>query len=236
MNIPAYWRTVNAPWGKLFYMLLWNHLEYQGKDILDFGSGFGLTAAHLAKKNRVVAVEPNRDMLTFQVGQDSYCQVEGDARWLASLPEKSFDVILCHNVLEYVQDREGLLTQFHRLLKEQGELSLVKHNKLGKVMQKAVFENDTAAAMALLRGEDTISENFGQIREYDREELDGYLSGRFQIDHVYGIRTFFGLQRNEFKEKESWLNDMFLLETQVEERSPFREVAFYHHLLLKKIS
>lgn len=234
MNIPAYWETVNAPWGRLFYKLLWNHLRYEGKDILDFGSGFGLTAAQLAGENRVTAVEPDRGMLAYQVGRGTYRQVTGDEQWLAALPEGSFDVVLCHNVLEYVEDREGLLAQFHRLLRGEGELSLVKHNKLGKVMQKAVFENDTATAMALLRGEDSVSENFGMIREYDQEDLERYLSGRFRVEHTYGVRTFFGLQRNEFKEEPDWMENMYLLETQVEERSPFRELAFYHHLLLKK--
>ena len=236
MDVAAYWETVNAPWGKLFYKLLWNHLSYRGKAILDFGSGFGLTAAHLAKENQVTAVEPNGDMLSYRGTQYPYRQVAGDARWLEKQPASSFDVILCHNVLEYVEDREGLLRQFHRLLKPEGELSLVKHNKEGKVMQKAVFENDTTAALALLQGEDLRSQNFGVIREYSREELDQYLAGLFQVEHTYGIRTFFGLQRNEFKGRESWLENMFFLESQVEERSPFREVAFYHHILLKKCS
>lgn len=50
INIKGYWDTVNMPWGKLFYKLLKNHLDYEGRNILDFGSGFGITADYLAEK------------------------------------------------------------------------------------------------------------------------------------------------------------------------------------------
>ena len=33
----------------------------------------------------------------------------------------------------------------------------------------------------------------------DYEDLQKYIAGRFAITEIYGVRTFFGLQKNEFK-------------------------------------
>lgn len=52
VNIQGYLDTVNAPWGKLFYKLVWHNIDCNGKKILDFGSGFGLTADYFAKNNQ----------------------------------------------------------------------------------------------------------------------------------------------------------------------------------------
>ncbi len=44
-HIQNYLNTINTPWGKLFYLLIWHPLEsVTGKNVLDFGSGFGQAA------------------------------------------------------------------------------------------------------------------------------------------------------------------------------------------------
>ena len=62
------------PWGKLFYKLLKNHLDYEGRNILDFGSGFGIMADYLAEKNNVPAIEPSSGMLEYRMCSNSYKQ------------------------------------------------------------------------------------------------------------------------------------------------------------------
>jgi len=37
INVQAYLDMVNAPWGKLFYKLVWHKIDCKGKRILDFG-------------------------------------------------------------------------------------------------------------------------------------------------------------------------------------------------------
>ena len=51
-------------WERLFKKILWKQLgNINGKYILDFGSGEGITANHFAKDNKVIAVEPWEEML-----------------------------------------------------------------------------------------------------------------------------------------------------------------------------
>ena len=234
MNINGYLDSINAPWGRLFYRLVWHNLEFINKKILDFGSGFGVTANHLAKNNDVTAVEPNSELLEYRICENHYEQIIGSIDKLKGMHDGSFDVILCHNVLEYIEDRAGLIAEFYRLLKSDGILSIVKHNKNGKIMHKAVFENNVDEAMALLRGENAISQNFGMINEYEIWDLKDWIAGKFALDKVYGIRTFYGIQPNSFKSEPDWEEKMFLLECAVESEPVYANVAFFQQLLLKR--
>lgn len=234
MNVQNYLDYVNSPWGRLFYQLAWRHIDFSGKKILDFGSGFGVTANHLAKMNDVVAIEPNVECLEHRFCDHEYTQITGGLEQLKKITDNSLDVIICHNVLEYVDDRQLLLNEFFRILRGGGILSVIKHNRNGKILHKAVFENNIADAMMLINNENIISQNFGVIHEYRLCDLEKLCRNLFQIRSVYGIRTFYGLQKNEFKTGENWLSDMYEIECAVESAETFRDIAFFHHVILQK--
>lgn len=234
VNVKGYLDYLKTPWGRLFYRLVWHNLEFRDKKILDFGSGFGVTANHLAKCNDVTAVEPNEEMLEHRICENAYKQMVGSIDALRELPDENFDVILCHNVLEYVENRAEIIAEFHRLLKKGGVLSIVKHNKDGKIMHKAVFENNVEEALSLLAGEKAVSQNFGTINEYETEELLEYMADRFALEKVGGIRTFFGIQPNSFKSEPDWEDSMFELECAVEAKPVYANVAFFQHLIFCK--
>lgn len=73
---------------------------------------------------------------------------------------------------------------------------LLKHNRMGKIMQKAVFEYNIEGTEELLKNEHISSQNFGVIKEYDNRRLEEYSNGKLIIDRYYGIRTFYGLKDN----------------------------------------
>lgn len=51
-------------WERLFKKIVWKQLgDLEGKKILDFGSGEGITANHFAKENNVTAIEPSEEKL-----------------------------------------------------------------------------------------------------------------------------------------------------------------------------
>lgn len=235
INVQGYLDSINAPWGQLFYQLVWHNIECEGKKILDFGSGFGITASHLAKSNEVTAIEPNEEMLELRLRESEYNQIVGGIEQLKNLEADSYDMIVCHNVLEYLEDREALLNEFQRVLKPEGLLSIVKHNKAGKVMQKAVFEYKIDEALDLLHDGKGVSANFGTVNEYDNRQLEKYCEGLFSMEKIFGVRMFFGLQRNELKTEPDWLSKMYKMECAAEEIPEFRDVAFFHHVILKPV-
>jgi len=234
INVQGYLNTVNAPWGELFYKLVWHNIECEGKKILDFGSGFGITADYYAKSNDVTAIEPNEELLKHRFCNNVYRQIVGGIEKLSEVPDQSYDVIICHNVLEYLDNRRELLCKFGRILKPDGFLSIVKHNKAGKIMHKAVFEYKINEALELINNGNAVSENFGVINEYDIRELEKYCEGYFEIDKIYGVRMFFALQRNELKMESDWISKMYKLECAAEEIPEFRNIAYFHHVILKR--
>ena len=232
-NIQVYLENLQQPWGQLYYDILFEQLQdIKGKRVLDFGSGFGLVANHLAKENQVLAVEPNEEMVALRAQDHPYQHLVGSLDQLANLEDASFDVILCHNVLEYVEDRKLVLEEFTRLLKPDGLLSIVKHNEVGRVLQTVVFENDTRKALNLLAGQDLETHSMGLAQAYDLYAVVEDLA--FEVQHYQGIRVFYGLQDNLFKGQDGWRESMLQMELAVCQDSPYRDMAFFQHYSLKR--
>jgi ubiquinone/menaquinone biosynthesis C-methylase UbiE len=134
-DLKTYLENMKKPWGELFYKIVWEQLPHiTNSKILDFGSGLGFTASHLSKNNGVVAIEPNADMVEMRICEHSYQQIIGDIEQLRKQQDNSFDVILCHNVLEYVIERKEIFREFYKVLKPNGIISIVKHNHAGRIM------------------------------------------------------------------------------------------------------
>lgn len=233
-HVLSYLEFTNMPWGKLFYALIWKQLpELKNKNILDFGSGFGITAAHYSNSNNVVAIEPDREMISLGEYTGIEC-FNGSVESLGKLSDNSFDVIICHNVLEYLNDRKAVLKEFNRLLKPSGILSIVKHNRVGRIMQKIVLENDIEKAKTMISGKNAVSQKFGEIKTYSDDEIIGRLSDDFDVKDIYGIGAFYPLQRNEIKIDHTWFDTMLDLEMRVSAMDDFKHLAGFHHIIFGK--
>ena len=222
-------------WEKLFKKIVWEQLgNPEGKKILDFGSGEGITANHFAKKNDVTAIEPSEEMLSNAWKDNEYNQIVGDVNALFLFEDETFDIIICHNVLEYIDDKEAVVKALTRVLKKDGVLSITKHNRAGRVMQMAVLLDDFEKANALLDGENSTASKFGAIRYYEDDDIIKWAS-ELTVSEVFGIRTFWDLQQNQEKHgDENWQDKMMQLEMRVAQIPAYKEIAFFHHLLLKK--
>lgn len=223
------------PWEALLRRILMAQLgNVRGLRVLDFGSGAGVTADHLAAHNRVLAVEPDEAAVRTRSREHDYEQRLGSLNVLEGLPENAFDLILCHNVLEYVPERAAAVRAFHRLLAPEGRLSIVKHNRAGRVMQMAVLLNRFDEAHALLDGQDSHAIHYGTIRYYEDGDVCRWCPG-LRLQRVQGIRCFWDLQQEQDIQREpGWQARMAELELRVSELEPYRSVAFFHHLTLTK--
>ena len=222
-------------WDWLLKRILWIQLgEIKGKKILDFGSGEGITANHYAKENEVVAVEPWNEMLQNRWQDYEYLQIQGDVSALAEVKDNSFDMVFCHNVLEYIDDKAQVINEFCRVLKPGGKLSLVKHNRAGRVMQMAVLLDDFDKAHDLLDGKDSAASKFGAIRYYEDASVSAWAPSLKLVD-CFGIRTFWDLQQKQEKHGlDEWQDKMVELELRVSQMEEFRAIAFFHHLVFVK--
>lgn len=222
-------------WEQLQKKLTWEQLgEFSGKRILEFGCGNGVMGAYYAKGNTVVGIEPDEQVLRQNPYEDIE-QICGDIKTLAEFEDESFDVILCHNVLEYVAERQEIMKEFQRLLGSNGLLSVLKHNRLGRVMQMAVLLNNFDRAGDLLDGKDGVALQYGKISYYEEDDLMKW-APELRIEKVLGMRTFWDLQQNqEIQTEEDWQREMMRLEQRVSDMEEYRNIAFFHHILLRKI-
>ena len=236
-TIKDYRNMVEQPWGKLFYEMIFKQLNIpddKKKRILDFGAGFCITANHYAKNHEVIAVEPNEEMYSLRVEENEYTLITQGLDYLKTVPDNSVDVVICHNVLEYVENKEEILKQFERVLKPEGILSIIKHNLFGRVMGSAVLGDNPQAALDLLNevSEDSM---FGNRSVYSNESLVEALSQEMSLSDSYGIRTFFGLSsNNEIKSTNEWYQPMLELEIKASIMEEFKKIAFFNHLIFKK--
>lgn len=208
--------------------------EISGVNILDFGSGNGAVASYYAEKNTVTAIEPDIDAIKNRIQDFKYTQICGNITALTSFQDKTFDMIICHNVFEYAAQREAIMKEFSRLLKIGGTLSVLKHNRTGRVMQMTVLLNNFESANSLLNGNNSTAQKYGTINYYDDEDLLKW-SDSFYIDKIFGQRTFWDLQQNQeiHKDKE-WQRKMLEIENRVSTIDEFKNIAFFHHIILKK--
>ncbi len=215
--------------------MVWQQLgDIRNQKMLDFGSGTGVTADHFARSNDVVAVEPSLEAINERWQTHPYHQLIGSTEQLRKLPDESFDVILCHNVLEYTEDRAEITKEFARLLKPEGLLSIVKHNRAGRVMQMVVLLNDFDRAQALLDGMDGSAQQYGTIRYYEDSAVEEWCD-QLQIVKTLGMRSFWDLQQNqEIQKDEDWQKKMVGVEMRVSDMEEYKAIAFFHHLLIRK--
>lgn len=228
--------TNNIPvWELLQKQITWNQLNFiHNKKVLDFGSGRGITASYFASDNEVVAIEPDSKMLSERITDNEYTQIYGDIQDLKEFEDESFDVILCHNVFEYTLEREDIAKQFARILKKDGVLSILKHNRAGRVMQMVVLLNNFEHANELLEGKNGKAEKFGDIHYYEDMDIVKW-SNDFKMEKILGLRTFWDLQQNQDIHKdEKWQKQMIAMEEMVCEKDEFKVIASFHHLILRK--
>ena len=235
--IKNYRSMVDQPWGRMFYELIYKQLDVSDSKklkILDFGAGFCITADHYAKSHDVTAVEPSDEMRALRVGDNPYTLVGGGIDYLRDMDADSFDLVICHNVLEYADDKEDILKHLVRVTKPGGILSVVKHNLYGRVMATAVMSDDPKTALSLL---DQGAENsmFGKRDVYSNEWITDLLKDEMTLIDTYGIRTFFGLSsNNDIKYTDDWYQSMLELETKACSMDEYRKVAFFNHLIFAK--
>lgn len=223
-----------GPWEVLQKKLTWTQLgEFCGKRILEFGCGNGIMGAYYADTNEVTSIEPDKEVLDNNK-YDNVKQICGDINELRKFEDAYFDIILCHNVLEYAIEREDIMKEFQRLLKSDGMISILKHNRAGRVMQMAVLLNNFQHANDLLDGKDSMAFKYGSIRYYNDDDLIKW-APELKIKKILGMRTFFDLQQNqEIHKDEAWQIKMMEMEQRVSDIDEFRNVAFFHHVILMK--
>lgn len=170
------------------------------RDVLDLGGGTGGQAVRIAAAgHRVTVVDPSPDALAALarradengVGERLH-GVQGDAENLADLvPAGSVDLVLCHGVLEVVDDPAQALTAAATALRPTGRLSLVAALRNAAVLARVASGHLRAATHVLTDPDGRSGPGDPLLRRFDRAAvLDLLQATGFTVLAAEGLRVF----------------------------------------------
>jgi len=217
----------------------------RGLRALDLGAGTGAFAVRLAQLGfHVTLLDASSEMLNIAQHTALEARVaerialtHGEAGQLANLFEVgSFDLILCHNVLEFVDNPSEVLRAAARVLRDTSStISVLVRNRLGEVTKAALLNGDLAAAERNLTAEWGDESLYGgKVRLFTADNLRAMLiAASFAVIAERGVRVvsdFIPPKVSRTDEYERILD----LERKLGAQPEFGAVARYTHLLARR--
>jgi S-adenosylmethionine-dependent methyltransferase len=217
-----------------------------GLDVVDVGGGTGGLAVALARLgHRVTVVDPSPDALAALERRAAEAGVSGSVRAaqgdLASvfdvLEPGAADAVLCHGVLEFVDDPAEGCRSARSLLRPGGIASVLAANRTAVVLARALGGH-VAEALAALRdpdgrfgAHDPVPRRFGE-----RELVDLVGGAGLRVRSVHGVRIFADLVPAAGDAPAAGgpaanTRDLLDLETEASARPEFRAMAAQLHVL-----
>ncbi|HUB01040.1 MAG TPA: methyltransferase domain-containing protein [Terriglobales bacterium] len=217
----------------------------QALRVLDVGCGTGATAIRLARLGmQATLLDSSEAMLAIAKRAAEEAGVlekvtlqRSDAALLSDLfPAPWFDVILCHNVLEYVDAPGVVLVGMARALRDSSAiLSILVRNRAGEVSKAAVLAGDLAAAEANLTAEWANESLYGgRVRLFSPEGLQAMLkAASLTTIGERGVRVLADYLAEKISRSAEY-ERIFELERKLGVRPDFAAIARYTHLLAQR--
>jgi S-adenosylmethionine-dependent methyltransferase len=214
---------------------------------LDLGGGTGATAIRLAQLGiHVTLLDSSPAMLDIakravrEAGvTDKVLLQHGDATQLANLfRTRSFDVILCHNFLEYCNDPGAVLCAAARALRDSSAiLSVLVRNQAGEVFKAAIQAGDLAAAQNGVTAEWGQEALYGgRVRLFTPDSLRSMLSeASLATIAVRGVRVLADYLPPRVSRTADY-ERIFELERKLACRPEYAAVSRYTHCLARCLS
>jgi S-adenosylmethionine-dependent methyltransferase len=209
---------------------------------LDLGCGTGAIAVRLARLGlHVTLLDASVPMLDFaeraarEAGVTERIALKhGDATQFANLfPAESFDVILCHNILEYVDDPCAVLRSTARALRDSSSIiSVLVRNQAGEVLKAAIQDGDLAATEHNLTAEWGHESLYGgRVRLFTPESLHAMLlDSSLALTKECGVRVLSDYLPPSVSRTDEYQR-ILELERKLGRRPEFAAVARYTHCL-----
>lgn len=233
--------------GDIRLAILWRDLEQQVPQIygekplrvLDVGAGLGQLAIRLAKLgHQVVVNDISVEMLAIAKASAEQEGVFEKIEWhhcpLQELTEQldgTFDLVLCHAVIEWLADPVPLLPQLKIFLSDSGVLSLTYYNR-----HSLEYRNLIQGNFNLLKREQFVPDA-GSLTPGNSlypDQVQGWVSdSSLQVKAKSGIRVF-----HDYVTRQRGGNgvpeDIIEMELRYSQREPYLWLGRYIHLVLVK--
>jgi SAM-dependent methyltransferase len=210
--------------------------------VLDVGGGTGGFAVPLAEAgHRVTVVDANPDALAALTRRaaearvpDRIRAVQGDGDALHGLVEPgSVDLVLCHAVLEVVDDPVRVVAAVAAALRPGGAASVLVASRAAAVLSRATSGHLDAAAALLTDPEGRSGPRDTLRRRYDVESAAALLrAAGLRVEQTHGVRVLVDLLPAVVVEGDP--RALLDLELAAAARPPYRDIAAQLHLFARR--
>jgi S-adenosylmethionine-dependent methyltransferase len=213
-------------------------------DIVDVGGGTGgLAVQFAALGHNVTVVDPSPDALAAAQRRAAEAgarltAVQGEAASLDSVAgPKSADLVICHNVLEYVDSPADAMTAIAAVLRPAATVSVIAANAVAAVLHQALAGRFAEARQLLGASERAASERAGgqdsAPRRFTLPALTGLLEGAgLRAGQAHGLRIFGGLVPGALLDGDAGAAEALrALEDAAAAAPPLRDIAAQLHVL-----
>jgi SAM-dependent methyltransferase len=233
-----------GPRTAVIWAVLRRELDRAGREltVVDVGGGTGGFAVPLAEAgHRVTVVDASPDALAALTRRAAEAgvagrvrAVQGDADALAGLVAPAgADLVLCHAVLEVVDDPAGAVAAVATALRPGGAASVLVANRAAAVLTRAVNGHlDTAAAL-LGDPHGTAGRRDTLRRRFDADGAAALVrAGGLTVESISGVRVLADLVPAAVAEADP--ESLLALELAAADRPPYRDIAAQLHLFARR--
>jgi S-adenosylmethionine-dependent methyltransferase len=165
--------------------------------VLDVGGGSGVFAVPIAELgHHVTVVDASADALATLERRASDAKVtgrvtgiQGDVDRLADVvPHAGYDLVLCHSVLEVVDDPDAAVATLAAAMRPDGRLSILVANRAATVLARALSGHVGDALHALTDPDGRWSDTDAVRRRFDSDDLTALLARQgLRAEQLHGV-------------------------------------------------
>lgn len=213
-------------------------------DVLDLGGGTGVSAVPLARLgHRVTVVDTSADALATlrrraaDAGVDALVTaVQGEVeRPPAAVVEGGYDLVLCHSLLEVVDDPAETLATVAHAVRPGGAASVLAAGRAGAVVARALAGHPEDALRALRDPAGRWGPGDAVLRRFDTEALVALVTAAgLTVEQVHGVRVLAGLLPGGPPEGAAAADALRELEASAATLPPYRDLAGQLHVLARR--
>jgi SAM-dependent methyltransferase len=213
-----------------------------GLVVVDVGGGTGGFAVPLAEAgHQVTVVDASPDALAALTRRaaeagvaERVAAVQGDGDRLAELvPAGSADLILCHSLLEVVDDPAEVVGALAATLRPGGALSVVVAGRAAAVLSRAMSGHLDAAATLLQDPDGRAGAGDKLRRRFDPTDAAALLGAAgLTVEKIQGVRVLADLVPGAVADADP--DTLLALELAAAELPPYRDIATQLHLYARK--
>jgi S-adenosylmethionine-dependent methyltransferase len=212
---------------------------------LDLGCGTGANGLRLARLGyHVTLMDVSGPMLEIaqRAAQEAGLMEKVETkqgyadRFADFFDEPAFDLILCHNILEFVEDPSAVVRSSARALRNSsGILSVLVRNRAGDVLKAAILSGDVDAATHTLTAEWGNEALYGgKVRLFTPEATRSMLrAASLEVIAERGVRVMADYLPPRVSLSDEY-DRVFALERQLGGRPDFSAIARYTHFLARR--